>query len=78
MARKRFTKEEAAAFVPGTRVEWRNGSHWHPGIIKDNIEADGDGWQFAGLTNEATTRTLHAGQYLRGYPGAVRVPVAAK
>lgn len=70
--RKRFTKEERSTFQPGTRVEWQNGSHWHPATVIDVPKSDSDGWWHVGLTNHAKTRTVSPGEYITGTPGKVR------
>lgn len=59
MARKRFNTDEKSLLTPGATVEWRNGSHWHPGVIvTGEIVTRDTGWQSVLVTNHATTRTV--------------------
>lgn len=72
--RKRFTREEREVLQPGTAVEWRNVSHWHPGTVLSTPEPGLDGWWTVKLTNHASTRTVTAGELITGTPGSVRLP----
>lgn len=72
--RKRFRKDEREAFQPGVKVEWRNGSHWHPGTVTSVPDTDRDGWGRVMLTNHAQTRTVLTGDVITGTPGSVRLP----
>jgi hypothetical protein len=73
--RKRFTRDEKAAFLtPGTDVEWRNGSHWHPGTIMNLGLRVSDGWQCIPLINHADTRTVSPGQRIDAGPTFIRLP----
>jgi hypothetical protein len=75
VARKRFNREERAAFTVNARIEWRNGSHWHEGRITGPITADVDTWQRVPLEHTGrTTATVSHGQRITGTPGAVRIP----
>lgn len=72
--RKRFTKDEKAAFTVGTEVEWRNGSHWHPGTVIREAGRSSDGWDSVIVTNHATTRTVSAGELIDASPTFIRLP----
>lgn len=77
--RMRFTKAEKAAFTVGTRVEWRNGRHWHPGIVIEPIRkcSTGSGFEELGLRHIGrTTATVSTGAYITGSPTAVRLPAS--
>lgn len=76
MARKRFTKDEIAAFTPKTAVEYRNGSHWHPATIIGGVEHDTLGLAYVSVEITKTRGLLTRGQYVRGYPTHVRLPLA--
>lgn len=71
--RRRFKPTERATFVPNTEVEFLNGSHWRPGVIVGPITVDTTGWQYVGIVNQGTTRTISDGAYVSGYPGGVRL-----
>lgn len=71
--RKRFTPQERADFTPGTRVEWRNGRHWHPGTVVGPLVTD-DGWQSIYVVNHVTTRTVKAGARIDADPTSIRLP----
>ena len=73
MTRKRFTRDETAAFTPDARVQWRNGSHWHRGTVAGPIETDSLGLPYVPLVNHASTRTVSHGEPVRGYPGMVKM-----
>jgi hypothetical protein len=78
MVRMRFTKTERQQFTPGTEVEWRNGTHWHPGVIAGPIynPDPGDVWQYVPITHKGrSTATLSTGQRVTGRPTTVRLPV---
>lgn len=77
MARKRFNAEEKAviAMGAGTPIEWRNGSHWHPAILRANeIRKSDGGWHSVLIENLATTRTIHSGQKIHAGAGSIRLP----
>lgn len=75
--RMRFTKAERAAFTPGTRIEWRNGRHWHAGVIVGEISRR-DGWDHVGITNQSRTGGVAYGQYLTSSPTHLRLPEIAE
>jgi hypothetical protein len=75
MPRKRFTAQEKIDFVPGTAVEWRNGSHWHPATVRGEIGKDSLDLACVWIENHATTRTVSKGQCHFSYPGSLRMPV---
>jgi hypothetical protein len=76
MARTRFTKNEREAFTPGTAIEWRNGAHWHPGVIAGDIYTS-NGWQYVPVTHRGrTTATVATGQCVTNRPATVRLPVS--
>ncbi|MFC5109792.1 hypothetical protein [Kibdelosporangium philippinense] len=72
--RRRFKPAERKAFVSKTEVEWLNGSHWRPGVIVGSFETDAIGSPYIGVLNKGATRTIADGQYVRGYPGGIRLP----
>lgn len=76
--RQRFTKDEKAAFQPGTAVEWQNGAHWHPGVVVDAPNQDAEfGWWRMGVKHTGRqTATIAPGQYIESRPGKVRLPAA--
>ena len=74
MARKRFTAQEKLDFTPDTPIQWRNGSHWHPGTVRGEIATDSDGWARVWIENHATTRTVSKGDCHFSYPGSIRLP----
>jgi hypothetical protein len=77
MARMRFTKTERATFTVGTVIEWRNGTHWHPGLVVDPIDTSED-WHRIGIRHTCRrTATISPGQYVRTRPTCVRLPVAS-
>lgn len=72
--RKRFTKEERTAFISGTPVEWRNGSHWLAARLIGDVFRNADGWDQVPLVVEVTTRTVSpASGMIYGRPTAVRL-----
>lgn len=77
MARKRFRRDELPLAALGTAIEWRNGSHWHPGVVCGALSANRDGWQYIPITNGATTRTVGKGDLIRATPGAIRAAASA-
>lgn len=74
--RKRFNKDERefirAALENGCRVEWRNGSHWHPATVRVDVHRDDYGWDRVILVNHGNTKTVSDGEIIHGRPGAVR------
>ena len=72
--RTKFKAAEREAFTPGTKVEWRNGSHWHPGTVKGEVQVGASGWQSIEVENHATTRTCHKGQVIHAGPTYIRLP----
>jgi hypothetical protein len=79
MARKRFNRQEREAFTPGTAIEWRNGSHWHPGQITGPITTDVDTWQCVPLEHTGrNTATVSYGNHITASPGTVRLPATVK
>jgi hypothetical protein len=76
MARRRFTKEQKAAFTVGARIQWRNGSHWHPGEIMGLLATDSIGKPYYPIRHVGpTTRTVSHGACFWGYPDSIRLPV---
>lgn len=77
--RKNFTKDEKAAFLANTAVEVLHGSHWVPGRIMTGVlKRDTLNLPFLYVEYTGkTTRTISNGQTWYGYPGAIRIPVAA-
>lgn len=74
MARRRFTREERAAFTIGARVEWRNGRHWHPATVTGDRDSDSLGWEYVPVKTTASRGSVIRGEVIHGYPGAVRLP----
>lgn len=68
--RKRFKKEET--YVKGQEIQWRNGSHWHPGKVLGDRQTDQLGYQYYPVENQAETRTLSKGQLIHAYADALR------
>lgn len=75
--RRRFTKSEREAFTVGTVIEWRNGTHWHPGVIVSPVDTSDD-WHRVGVRHTGrSTATISTGQYIHSRPTAVRLPDGA-
>lgn len=77
MARMRFTKLERQQFTTGTEIEWRNGGHWHPGVIAGEIYAPPDiapCQEVPIIHRGRTTATISTGQGVTGRPTTVRLP----
>jgi hypothetical protein len=73
--RMRFNKEEKAAFTVGTRIEWRHGRYWYPGVIVSPVKRSDTGWDECGIRNSGpTTTTVSHGAHITGTPTAVRLP----
>jgi hypothetical protein len=70
--RKRFTADEAALLVPGTPVEWQNGSHWLRAEVTAAPDTDGQGLARCRIVSQQNTRTVGYGEVLYVYPGKVR------
>jgi len=76
MARKRFNQDEKEIITVGAAVEWRNGSHWHPGRVVSEIKTD-LGWQYVRVEHTGpTTSTVMRGDTIEVHPGSIRRPVA--
>lgn len=78
--RMRFNKAEREAYTVGTKVEWRHGRYWYPGVIVTPIASSvsGSGFQSVGVRNEGpTTKTLSKGAYVAPHPTGVRLPAGA-
>ncbi len=73
--RMRFTKAEQDAFTVGTVVEWRNGGHWHPGIIVDAIDKSGTFHRVGVKHTGRQTATVSPGAYIGATPTTVRLPM---
>lgn len=71
--RKRFKPAEREAFAAGTAVEWRNVTQWHPGTVTGPL-VKADGWEHIPVRNEASTRTVSAGQRIECSPTFIRLP----
>jgi hypothetical protein len=69
--RMRFNAAERDIVKPGATVEWRNGAHWHRGIILGPIVRE-NGWDYAPMRNLDTTKTISPGDHYRATPTAVR------
>lgn len=75
--RTRFRKDETAAFTTGTEIQWRNGSHWHPGIVVDGtVKKDPYGGPFQYITIRNTSRKggVPHGEVMDASPTHVRLP----
>lgn len=72
--RKRFNPTELSLIAqgPGTPVEWRNVTQWHPAVIVGDIRPDGFGGQTVEIQNRRTTRTIMFGDLINIHPGALR------
>lgn len=75
--RKRFNAAEAAIIAAGvgTRVEWRNVSHWLPGELVATGDVDTFGAPFVVVRNLKGTRTVSRGERIHAYPGSLRAAV---
>lgn len=74
MVRMRFTKQEREAFHKDAEVEWRNGRHWHPGVVIDGVIHKDQRIQHILIRNRATRGTSTGFEVIHGTPAAVRVP----
>lgn len=73
--RRRFTKEEKAAFTVGREIEWQNGAHWHTGTIIAGPNQDSIGsWRVTVIHTGRKTATIDKGQRVDPCPGKVRLP----
>jgi hypothetical protein len=73
--RMRFTKDEKAAFTVGAEIEWRNGGHWHTGVVIVAISRPHGRFEECGIRHTGrTTSTVSTGAYITGTPTYVRVP----
>lgn len=69
--RIKFNTTEQALLNYETPVEWRNGSHWLPGLVIGE-GYDTLGYHYAVVSNARQTRTVLKGDHIRAYPGHIR------
>jgi len=76
MARHTFTRAERDALTPGTAVEWRNGAHWHPGVVVTSPRSDYvTGGEFAEVRHTGrNTSTVRRGDVITITPASFRFP----
>lgn len=74
--RMRFTKAEKAAFCqPGTAVEWRNGRHWHPGIVISGfVERPHGTFEHIAVQNTSRRGSAFHGDQIDSTPTNIRLP----
>lgn len=75
--RMRFNKAEREAYTIGSPVEWRNGRHWHAGVITGPITKDpyAQTRQYVSIRNTARRGTgVPYGEHLEMSPTYVRLP----
>jgi hypothetical protein len=74
--RKTFKPAEKAVYVPGVAIEWRNNSHWHPGIIVNPpVKDDITGWWRMEIRHTGRkTATIAPNQRVDVLSSEVRLP----
>lgn len=69
--RIKFNTAEKSLLKTDTPIEWRNGSHWLPGVVIGE-GYDTLGYHYAEVMNLKTTRTISKGEHTRAYPTHLR------
>jgi hypothetical protein len=73
--RMRFNKVEKAQFTTGAVIEWRNGRHWHPGVVHDGtVQCDHGTFQHILIRNTSRKGGVPHGEIMYGEPTQIRMP----